>query len=112
MLFDLNPFVTMVFAYLFMKERIGKIDVAALTISFLGVYLVSSHNETSEADKRQQINGLIMAGVSGLFMGLGQAMMRVVNRGGVHPIHIPLWEAIFSIFFAGAMHYGFGEIHP
>ena len=53
-----------------------------------------------------------MASSAGIFIGIGLALMRVVNKSGVHPIHVPLWEAIYSFVFAGIMHFGFGEIHP
>ncbi len=82
-LFRLSPFITVLLAAIFLKEKIKKIHVVALIIAFAGVIFVSGPNLTSD------LMPILAAIASAIFGGIAYTLISSL-KGKEHP-----WLIIF-----------------
>lgn len=85
------PFFTVIFAWLFLKERVTLRQFGALALAFLGVLLIAKPGFAGE-----QAFPLAMGLLGGLGAGVAYVCVRALRRQGVEPSFIILFFSAFS----------------
>jgi len=92
---NLSPFVVAVGAYLFVKERIGPLQVAGLILAFLGAYLVLQGKPRTWTPAF--LAGDLMAIAAAFFWGATTVYIKKYLAEKVQPIHTFLYQLVFSV---------------
>jgi drug/metabolite transporter (DMT)-like permease len=86
----LSPFFVILFAALFLKEKLGKHKIIAITIAFLASMLIIKPH--FEMDVVPAFSGLISA----VFAGFAYSMIRLLNLRGEKPATIVFYFSLIS----------------
>jgi drug/metabolite transporter (DMT)-like permease len=89
------PFFTAVFAHLFMPgDRLSRLKITGMTLSFLGVVLVFAESLTR--GDLGYLPGDVMVLMSGLLLGARQVYTKKLTQY-IHPARLLLWQAALSL---------------
>ncbi len=86
----LSPFFVLLFAWLFLGEKLKKIQIAAITIAFAGVALVANPVGTPIS------SSILLALASAVFAGAAYTTLRALRKYD-SPLRIVFWFSVFSI---------------
>jgi drug/metabolite transporter (DMT)-like permease len=94
-LINTSPFIVVLGAYLFLKERLGILRIIGLVLAFVGVYLVFL-GKPSTWSPSMLLGDILELGVAVLW-GATTVYIKRYLAGRVHPIHTFLYQLVFSI---------------
>jgi len=86
----LSPFFVLLFSWLFLKEKLKRIQIIAIFIAFSGVALVAHPDEMSIS------NAVIFALASAVFAGAAYTTLRALRKYD-SPLRVVFWFSLFSV---------------
>ncbi|MBA4389312.1 MAG: EamA/RhaT family transporter [Syntrophus sp. (in: bacteria)] len=94
-LVNCSPFVVVLGAYLFLKEKLTFTKVAGLLLAFAGLYLVFLGKPRSWTPS--MLFGDILQLAAAMFWGATTVYIKKYLADRVHPIHTFLYQLVFSV---------------
>ncbi len=94
-LINTSPFIVVLGAYLFLKERLGILRIIGLVLAFIGVYLVFLGKPSTWSPS--MLLGDILELGAAVFWGATTVYIKKYLAGKVHPINTFLYQLVFSI---------------
>ena len=94
-LINTSPFIVVLGAYLFLKERLSILRIIGLVLAFIGVYLVFL-GKPSTWNSSMLFGDVLELGAA-VFWGATTIYIKKYLAGKVHPIHTFLYQLVFSI---------------
>ena len=94
-LINTSPFIVVLGAYLFLRERLGILRIIGLALAFIGVYLVFL-GKPSTWNSSMLFGDVLELGAAVLW-GATTVYIKKYLAGRVHPIHTFLYQLVFSI---------------
>ena len=94
-LINTSPFIVVLGAYLFLRERLGILKIIGLVLAFIGVYLVFLGKPRTWSSS--MLFGDLLELGAAVFWGATTVYIKKYLAGRVHPIHTFLYQLVFSI---------------
>jgi drug/metabolite transporter (DMT)-like permease len=94
-LINTSPFIVVLGAYWFLRERLGILRISGLVLAFIGVYFVFLGKPSTW--KPSMLLGDLLELGAAAFWGATTVYIKKYLAGKVHPIHTFLYQLVFSI---------------